>query len=284
MSKDSAQTKESSASLKIALFATGSVGIKIASFLQQVNNPPVCLILDSKSTEEDRQNLIAALPGVLVIESSSLTDEKILDVLKTLQLDLSILAWWPYILKQPIISIPSIGTLNFHPSLLPYNRGKHYNFWTIVEESPFGVTLHWVNAGIDTGDIAFQREIVKTWEDTGQTLYDKAQKEIVSLFKDNWQSILNKDIPRKPQLPDTGTYHQSKDLHLASEIKLAKNYTGKELLNILRARTFPPHPGAWFLGEDGKQYQARIHIEAIENPKGENDKEEGIISSVARKG
>ena len=251
--------------LRTALFTSGSVGLEIANFLTQVNNPPECVILDTKDSAENRQLISSALPRkVPLVESSSLYTETTLNFLKDLKLDLAILAWWPYILKASVFSIPKLGCLNFHPSLLPYNRGKHYNFWTIVEETPFGVTLHWVDQGIDTGDIAFQQEISKTWEDTGQTLYYKAQKAIVSLFKESWPMIANKNIPRNPQPLNTGTYHHSQDLHSASEIKLTDTYTGSQLLNILRARTFPPHPGAWFLDQDGKKYQVRVHIEQIE--------------------
>lgn len=85
-----------------------------------------------------------------------------------------ILAWWSYVLKENLIRIPRIGCLNFYPSFLPYNRGKHYNFWTIVEGNPFGVSQHSVDQGIDTGDIAYQSRIAKTWEDTGEALYHKA--------------------------------------------------------------------------------------------------------------
>lgn len=101
-----------------------------------------------------------------------------------MQLDLIILAWWPYILKEALIKIPKIGCLNFHPSYLPYNRGKHPNFWSLVEDVPFGVSLHFVDTGIDSGSIAFQKIVPKSWEDTGKTLHEKGKREIVKLFQE----------------------------------------------------------------------------------------------------
>lgn len=60
---------------------------------------------------------------------------------------LGILAWWPRILKARILSIPSMGWLNFHPSLLPNNRGKNPNFWCLADTTPCGVSLHFIDEG-----------------------------------------------------------------------------------------------------------------------------------------
>ena len=95
------------------------------------------------------------------------------DALSTCNLDVLILAWWPHLLIGPLLEVaPTI--LNTHPSLLPYGRGKDPNFWAIVEQVPFGVTIHHVDATTDGGDIAFQQAIAVSWEDTGGTLYSRA--------------------------------------------------------------------------------------------------------------
>ena len=74
------------------------------------------------------------------------------------------------------------GVINLHPSYLPYCRGKDPNFWSIVDEVEFGVSIHKVTPGIDDGPIIFQKKIKKSWVDNGQTLYNKAKMEIVKLF------------------------------------------------------------------------------------------------------
>ena len=174
--------------MNIALFAAGNVGFQIAKFFGDSNESLACLILDYNAGEAANERMIRAsgIEPARVIYSNALYEESIIAHLKELQLDLGILAWWPYIIKEPVLDIPRIGILNFHPSYLPYNRGKHYNFWTIVEDTPFGVTLHFIDKDIDSGEIAFQSRIPKTWEDTGKTLYEKAQSAIVQLFIDNF--------------------------------------------------------------------------------------------------
>src|SRR5262245_40024568 len=252
--------------MRIALFASGTVGLEIARFLREVNEPPVCIVIDSKGDPRLNRDIIAGA-GVLanrVYNSDRLSDPQQLDELKDLSLDLFLLSWWPYILNKDLLAIPRIGSLNFHPSLLPFNRGKHYNFWSIVEDCPFGVTLHFVNEGVDTGDIAFQSQIAKSWEDTGQTLYERAQREIVSLFKANFAAIKAGLIPRTAQDLEKGSFHHSSELEPASRIDLDKSYSARELLNILRARTFPPHPAAWFTDGDDK-YEVRVSIVRVNN-------------------
>jgi methionyl-tRNA formyltransferase len=247
--------------VKFLLFAAANVGYQIAKFFGDNKEPLSSLILNSNENQDLNTKIIKAskVNRKDLIYSNDLYDPKIVLKLQTLKADIGILAWWPYILKEPILSITKSGILNFHPSYLPYNRGKNYNFWTLIEDTPFGVTLHYISSGVDNGDIAFQAPIEKTWEDTGKTLYEKAQKEIVRLFIENFPRIKKGDIPRIPQDLTLGSYHKAYELDPASLIDLDKMYKARDFLNILRARTFPPHPAAWF-NEDGQDYEVRIEI------------------------
>jgi methionyl-tRNA formyltransferase len=223
------------------------------------NDPPALLVLDPSSDEAlDREIVFSSgVDPAAVVRSS---DPALLaDALAAHRIDLGILAWWPRILKAQTIHAAKAGFLNLHPSLLPFNRGKDYNFWAIVERAPFGVTIHWVTPGVDDGPIAFQRSIDLTWEDTGATTYAKAQDAIVGLFRDSWGDIRTGAIPRIDQSSDTGSFHRRAELEPASEIKLDGTYSGRDLLNLLRARTFPPHPGAWFI-DDGDFFEVRVSI------------------------
>lgn len=250
--------------MKIGLFAAGQVGHQIAKFFGENREPLSFLVVDVNDPFNLNTQIIAdsqILPECVYL-SHQLREDAVLEMLAASQTDLIILAWWPYILKEPQIRLARVGCLNFHPSFLPYNRGKHYNFWNIVEDVPFGVTIHFVDTGIDTGDLAFQSTIQKSWEDTGKSLYDKAQAEIVRLFVENYPRIKLGQIPRTPQDLSRGTFHKGSELEAASEIFLDRQYKARDLLNVLRARTFPPHPGAWFIDQDVK-YEIRIQITSV---------------------
>lgn len=248
--------------MKIGLFAADKVGYEVAGFFGEKKEPLACLVLDSMDREGLNLGIIKNSEisnSRTIVYSDSLSEEQTLTALRSFELDLVILAWWPYIIKEELIKIPRLGCLNLHPSYLPYNRGKHYNFWTIVEESPFGVTIHWIDEGIDSGDIAFQSGIEKSWEDTGETLYCKAREGIVKLFKEKFPEIKRGHIPRIPQDLGNASFHRSNELEEASRIELDRYYRARDLLNLLRARTFRPHPAAWFI-ENGVKYEVRVEI------------------------
>ena len=251
-------------SCSIGVFAAGSVGLEVVKFLDQSGEELSCVVVDSKDTSECSEEIKRVSTRITkhVLGSNVLYDRNTLDLLRSLDIDILILAWWPYIIKESLIEVPRLGTLNFHPSYLPHNRGKHYNFWAIVEESPFGVSLHFIEKSIDSGDIAFQSRIATSWEDTGESLYDKAQSAILRLFKENFSAIKRGEIHRQRQDLNQGSFHLGKELEPASEIILDKQYTGRQLLNLLRARTFPPHPGYRF-EDNGETFEVRVHISKI---------------------
>ncbi|NLW76869.1 MAG: formyl transferase, partial [Methanomicrobiales archaeon] len=137
--------------MKILLLAHDKVGYNITNYL--LNAYPKDLVLVATLQKNEIFSHVEEMGyPVCVFESSeqlaSLCSEEV---------DLGILAWWPNIINKYLLSLPKWGFINTHPSLLPYNRGKHYNFWAIVEEVPFGVTLHRVDLGVDTGDIIVQK-------------------------------------------------------------------------------------------------------------------------------
>jgi cephalosporin hydroxylase/methionyl-tRNA formyltransferase len=173
--------------------------------------------------------------------------------------DWGFLIWWPWIIDTDLISLPRNGFINTHPSLLPYNRGKYPNFWAIVEGAPFGVSLHIVDSGIDSGDIIAQLPIPYGWEDNGASLYEAATRAIVDLFKETYPKIRQGKFSRTPQDPTKGSFHFSKELDSASRIDLEKRYLARDLLNLLRARTFPGYPACWFQDE-GETYEVRVVI------------------------
>jgi methionyl-tRNA formyltransferase len=178
---------------------------------------------------------------------------------RELKIDIGVLAWWPKLIKQPLIGMPKHGFINTHPSMLPHNRGKHYNFWTIVEQAPFGVSLHMIDDGIDSGDVIAQNPIHYGWEDNGETLYGKAQESMVRLFRDVYPDIRSLDFPRQKQNLSLGSFHRAAELDSACRIEIDRNYRARDILNLLRARTFAGHPACWFC-DKGEMFEVRIDI------------------------
>ena len=86
--------------------------------------------------------------------------------------DLAILAFVTQIVPPPVFSAPRLGSICFHPSLLPKYRGASAINWALINgESKTGLTLFWVDQGIDTGPILLQKEVVVDSDDTTGSLY-----------------------------------------------------------------------------------------------------------------
>lgn len=79
-----------------------------------------------------------------------------------------------HILRKDFLSIPKIGVLNRHNALLPKNRGRLTPFWVLYnKENETGVSIHFVNEGIDTGDIIVQEKFSISRNDTFKTIVNK---------------------------------------------------------------------------------------------------------------
>tara|TARA_R110002072_G_scaffold1989_2_gene16433 strand:+ start:153809 stop:154696 length:888 start_codon:yes stop_codon:yes gene_type:complete len=81
---------------------------------------------------------------------------------------------WSSLLSDKIIQIPPLGVVGFHPTKLPMNRGRHPIIWALaLGLDVTASTFFFIDKGIDTGDILSQEEVVISYEDNAQTLYDK---------------------------------------------------------------------------------------------------------------
>lgn len=243
--------------MKLGVFATSKVGYAIIKELVKNDADVRCLIVDDK--DDMCPQIVNEGSSFTIYNYSDLGDPRILCSLNDLNLDLGILAWWPYIVNKPIIDLFSQGIINTHPSFLPYNRGKHYYFWNIVEQVPFGVSIHYVDENIDHGDIAFQKRIDVSWEDRGVDLWEKAQDEIIQLFHTHIKEILTGNIPRIRQNYEKGSFHYGYESERLLEIDLEKSYKARELINIVRGFSGFEYKYPHFY-ENGKKFCINVQI------------------------
>jgi len=114
------------------------------------------------------------------------------------------------IIGQDIIDYMDGRIINLHISLLPWNRGFDPNFWSFIDNTPKGITIHLVDSGIDTGDILLQKKMVMNDSETLSSSYKKLHEEMYKLCMDNWEDLSNFDMIPKPQV-GSGTRHYKKD-------------------------------------------------------------------------
>ena len=103
---------------------------------------------------------LAMQAGIPTFECNNIGDPAVVKWLTGKSLDVACVACWNRIIPPRVLSIPRQGFLNVHPSLLPAYRGPFPLFWQFrAGEGSTGVTVHWMEAGLDTGDIAGQRAV-----------------------------------------------------------------------------------------------------------------------------
>lgn len=116
-----------------------------------------------------------------------------------------------HILRADVLELLPDRAINLHISYLPWNRGADPNLWSIVEDSPRGVSIHFLDEGIDTGDIIAQKQVDFDFvHDTLATSYEKLQQSLQQLFRENWPAIKGQCCTRFKQT-GTGSMHRVKD-------------------------------------------------------------------------
>lgn len=117
-----------------------------------------------------------------------------------------------HIIPQEVLDLMPGRVINLHTSYLPYNRGSSPNFFSFLEDTPKGVTIHLMSAGLDEGDILCQRELHFDEEkETFASTYEALLQEMEKLFRENWRQIREGSIVPVKQA-GTATYHRMKDL------------------------------------------------------------------------
>lgn len=125
----------------------------------------------------------------------------------TTQADLIVSYDWP-----KIINLEGIPGINLHIAYLPYNRGADPNLWSWLENTPKGITIHWMDASIDTGNILVQKKFSdeKLAEMTLSESYRFLHEEIEKMFLEHFPKML--DFEGQVQEQTTATTHYSKEL------------------------------------------------------------------------
>jgi methionyl-tRNA formyltransferase len=188
-----------------------------------------------------------------------LTTKEQLDSIETLQPHYIVSCGYRHIVPEEILAVPTEGCLNLHPSLLPFNRGANPNVWSIVDGTPAGVTLHYMDAGVDTGNIIAQQAVETQFSDTGKTLQSRLEDAQVELFRSVWLQVVAGEIESETQDKNAGTYHRSEEFEELCKLDPDETVQVKQFLDRLRALTYPPYDNAT-LGVDGETYYIEVDI------------------------
>lgn len=128
--------------------------------------------------------------------------------IKAWQPDLILSIYLNQLIKRDLIHLPTQGTLNIHPALLPRHRGLFPYFWVIAAgEKETGITIHWVDEKFDTGDLLMQQKITVSPADTITSLSYRCAVLGADMLVEAVKLVEQGHPPRIPQNSSQASYH-----------------------------------------------------------------------------
>lgn len=184
--------------------------------------------------------------GLQTLPTASLRTESGLGAWERLEADLCVMAFVTDIVPAEALTAPRLGTIQYHPSLLPLHRGSSAINWAIINgDAETGLSIFWPDKGIDTGPILLQKHTPISATDTlGSVYFDRLFPMGVEAMSEAVRMVANGAMPREEQDHRLSTYEPPcRDEH--AEIRW---YEPAERVSRL-IRGCNPQPGAWTLYE-----------------------------------
>jgi len=184
-----------------------------------------------------------------VIQPKSYKDPEVWEECKALKPDLCVMAYVLLFVPEEFLHIPTHGTIQYHPSLLPMHRGPSSINWPIIQGSTkTGLSIFWPDNGLDEGPILMQKECEITPDDTLGTVYfDKLFPMGVEAMLESVDLVKAGKAPKDVQDLSKGSYESWAKASIA-EVDWSK--PAAEVHNLIRGTD--PAPGAWTI-IDGKK-------------------------------
>lgn len=184
--------------------------------------------------------------------------------------DLGISIHYKYILSKDQIESFDLGVLNIHPSFLPLGRGSDPVIWSIINNDPSGVSIHWMDEGIDTGNVMVRHQVDRQALETGEALYNRIVAGYEPLFRVFWSdfvtSLMFGNFPSgtpQSQLEtnEARSYKAKKRQDLIEVGNLRSSYAKFRPIKNMLALTHSEHNNMFLIGDDGEEYTVKLTLE-----------------------
>ena len=224
--------------------------------------------LDPPSGKFDPVKTKALALGIPVRQHKTMKAPEVREEFIALNADLAVLAFVTQIVPPQVFSVPKLGSICFHPSLLPKYRGASALNWAIIKgETVTGLSLFWVDPGIDTGPVLLQKEVKIAPDDTTGSLYfNKIFPLGVEAIGEAVELIKSGNPPRLVQDEAKANYDPiCRDEH--ARIDWSK--PAQEVYNLIRGCDPQPGAHATFNGKMVRLFDARLQAGNSSAPAGQ---------------
>lgn len=147
--------------------------------------------------------------------------------------DIMVVLGLSQIIPKHILETPTIGCIGSHPALLPQNRGRHPIIWAIANGlTRSGITLFWIDEGVDSGDIWGQEEYEISSEDDASAVYEKVKEMSVKILKNNIPDLEKGIVKRVKQDHSLANYWRKRT---KKDGEIDWRMSTKRIYNLVRA-------------------------------------------------
>lgn len=161
---------------------------------------------------------------VKTIYSDNINNPEFIKRLKKIKPDLVVVAGFDQIIKKEFLNIPVKGVINIHASILPRYRGPEAHFWVLANKEDYtGATIHYVEEGIDTGNIILQEKIRILSSDNLSSLEKKTAKAGGEILLKVIEAIKNNNVKSIKQNEGEASYFSEptkSDIKKLSSLKM----------------------------------------------------------------
>ena len=235
--------------LKIGYFADGPWSHQALDKLLSDKTLQVCFVCARNDTPDPILKAKALESGLNFITHSKINSEEFRELVIGYRCDLFVSMSFNQIFRNELINLPKFKTINCHAGKLPFYRGRNILNWALInDERDFGITVHYVDEGIDTGDIIVQRCYPITDNDNYATLLNSAYEGCAVNLYDAIKKIQNNNVipVKQKDIHPMGFYCSNR---CDGDERLDWNNKSRDIFNFVRAISRPGPEARTFLDD-----------------------------------
>lgn len=225
--------------MRIGYFGDGPWAHEALKKLNNDETIEIAFVTVRYDNQDSVLTLLAEENGIPLEIHPHINSDEFLDKIKKYKVDLFVSMSFNQIFKEKMINLPRLKSINCHAGKLPFYRGRNVLNWVLInDEKEFGITVHYMDEGIDTGDIILQRTFPITDEDDYSTLLNIAYKECADILYDAIKQIQNGNAKaiKQTTIDKIGMYC---GMRKSGDEIINWNSTSREIFNFVRALCKP---------------------------------------------
>jgi methionyl-tRNA formyltransferase len=192
--------------VKLVFFGDGAWAAKSLSRLCEDGHEILAVVVRCRPSTSGLRETASSM-GLPVFQPTGANSPEFIDRVKGMAPELNISVSYDQIIRRPLLESAPLGFVNFHAGKLPAYRGRNVINWALINgETEIGLTAHYMDEGIDTGDIILQRTLPVSWIETYGDVLSRAVDAFPALVSDTITMICGSTAPRRPQAHLPGTY------------------------------------------------------------------------------